>query len=113
MQLRFPTMHGLKPPAPTICDERVALRVAERLVAAVNINYFYWPADEVEERITDVWREIVRVGRPATVFSRLDRQAPDGPYGWEGTDEYCRKIAGGIAAEVLGAAKRRHKERHG
>lgn len=117
-QLRFPSMAGLRPPRPTIRDERVALRIAERLVYLVNAGdgYFHWSAETVDDRVTDVWREIMRVGRPATVFARLERQQPPNApciYGWEGIDDDCRQAADEIAAEELAAAVKRYDERYG
>ncbi len=94
-----------RPKRPTIRDEAVALRIAERLVAAVNIDDFYWEADESPDRVLDVQQEIMRVGRVATVFHRLwkRRQGDYGsrPYDWEGLDEHCRTIADQIVDEEL------------
>ena len=101
---------GLKPKPPTIRTPRVARRIAERIVAAVNPDEFHWERDELPDRIEDVTREIIRVGHPATVFSRLYQQQPvyadtgrrgGHPYGWEGIAEHCRQIAQEIAEEAL------------
>lgn len=100
----------LRPDPPTIRTARVAHAIAARIVKAVNLDEFYWTFEELPERIADVEREIVRCGRPASVFERLHRQQPpvsDGgergghPYGWEGIDEHCYHIADEIAAEEL------------
>jgi hypothetical protein len=89
------------------------MAIAKRIVEEVNLDEFYWEAHEIEDRILDVRDEIMRSGRPATVFSRLyDRQPPINdrgdkagePYGWDGIDEHCRHIADQIAEEELQAA---------
>lgn len=120
-QLRFHAMRHLKPPIPTIRSEQVAKRIAERIVAEVNQDDFYWVPEEIEDRIWDVQREIMRCGKPATVFSRLYRQQPPvnckgerggHPYGWEGIDEHCREIADEIAEEELKSAVKEYKRRY-
>jgi len=120
-QLRFPAIKFCRPPKPTITSERVAEAIAKRIVAEVNLDECYWEADELEERILDVCGEIMRAGRPATVFSRLYRRQPlvndrgdrgGHPYGWEGIDEHCRAIAGEIAEEELHAAVQWWKKRY-
>ena len=89
---------GLKPPVPTMRTPRVARAIAQRIVKTVNDDDFYWEPEEVPERIADVTEEIVRCGRPATVFSRLDKRDTDANhYGWEDIDEHCRAIADEIA----------------
>ena len=109
---------GMKPPLPTIRSRSVAERVAARLVAEVNIDYFYWEPEEIPTRLADVTHEIMRCGRPETVFSRLYKQQlpiddtgqrGGHPYGWEGIDEYCRVVAKGLADEETAKAADRHK----
>lgn len=108
-QLCFP---GLKPSKPTIRTPRVAERIAKRIVAAVNLDEFYWESSEIPDRVFDVAQEIMCCGRPATVFGRLQRKSPPvtnaprservcHPYGWEGIDEHCREIADEIETEEL------------
>ena len=113
---------GLNPMPPTMRTPSVAHRIAERIVKEVNLDDFYWTPDELPERITDVAKEIVRVGRPGSVFSRLWKRQPpfndDGergghPYGWEGIDEHCRHIAGEIAEEEVEAAVEKHRRNYG
>ena len=112
----FPRM---KPPPPTIRNRSVAECIAGRLVAEVNPDYLYWEPEEIPTRITDVTHEIMRCGRPETVFSRLCKQQPvddDGcgcPYGWEGIDQYCRGRAREIADEEVAKAVSRHKKDFG
>ena len=105
---------GMKPKSPTIRSQSVAERVAARLVAAVNVDYFYWEHDEIPSRLADVTQEIMRCGRPGTVFIRLRKQYPIDaagchPYGWEGLDEHCQSIARVIADEEIATAVDRHK----
>ena len=113
---------GLKPPRPTIRTERVARRIAERIVKEVNLDDFYWTLEELPERIEDVTREIVRKSTPATVFKRLYRQQQPisdkgergaHPYGWEGIDEHCRHIAAEIATEELERAQAEWRRDYG
>lgn len=120
-QPRFPCMKSCRPPKPTFTSERVATAIARRLVAEVNLDEFYWEADEIEERILDVRDEIMRAGRPTTVFTRLWKRQPPvscngergaHPYGWDGIDEHCRAIADGIAEEELQAAIKWWRERY-
>ena len=119
IQLCFSRM---KPPPPTIRNRLIAEHVAARLVAAVNIDYFYWEPEEIPTRLADVAYEIMRCGRPETVFSRLLKQQHPvddtgrrgaHPYGWEGLDEHCRSIAGEIADEEIATAVGRHKRAFG
>ena len=119
-QLRFPRMP--KPPRPMVRTEYVARAVAKRIVADVNLDEFYWSEEEVPERILDIQHEIMRVGRPATVFGRLYWQQPiindagersGHPYGWEGIDAHCRAIASEIAAEELRKAVKYWEQRYG
>lgn len=110
---------GLKPIVPTIRTPSVARRIAERIVAAVNLDDFYWTPSEVPDRIEDVAAEIVRCGRPATVIDRLHRKSPwvsderrervTEPWGWDGINNHCRDIADGIAEEELDAAIERYR----
>lgn len=113
---------GLKPDPPTIHTASVAMRIAERIVKAVNLDDFYWCPEELPERIEDVATEIVRNGEPTTVFFRLHRkQAPisdsgeksTSPYGWEGIDEHCRAIATAIATEELASAMQQYRRDYG
>jgi len=76
VQQVFPQTRHVHPPKPTIRSEHVARLVAERIVCEVNVDEFYWTRDEVPDRIADVAKEIMRCGRPATVFGRLWRQQP-------------------------------------
>lgn len=118
-QTRFPTMRHLKPPRPTIRTQAVARRIAQRIVSEVNLDEFYWERHEIEDRVDDVTREIMRVGRPRTVFHRLYLQQPlfDGqrggdPYGWEGIEEHCESIADEIADEELRKAVEEYERRY-
>lgn len=120
-QLRFASMRSLRPPRPTIQDEGVALSIARRIVAEVNLDEFYWAADEVPDRIYDVQQEIMRAGNPAEVFDRLwCRQPPINcrgergghPYGWECIDEHCRHIADDIARDELAKARAAYAKRY-
>ena len=115
-QLRLPIPKSIRPPRPTIRDEAVALRIAERIVAEVNLDEFYWTAAELPDRIWDVQQEIMQCGRLATVFQRLHAsEGPDvggGKYGWEGIDEHCRNIADDIAVEEVAKAMKAWKERY-
>lgn len=113
---------GMKPPLPTIRSRIIAERVAARLVAAVNMDSFHWEAEELPARLADVTQEIMRCGRPETVFTRLEKQQHPvddtgrrgaHPYGWEGIDEHCRAIAKGIADEEIAKAIGRHKREFG
>lgn len=119
-QQRFKSMKNLKPPRPTIREEKVATKIAERIIDEVNLDEFYWEGSEIEDRITDVAFEIMRCGRPATVFGRLYGIQPrvgdkefglrvTHPYGWEGIDDHCRAIADEIAAEELRSALAHYK----
>lgn len=121
MSIQF-CFSGLKPSPPTIRSRIVAERVAARLVAEVNVDDLYWEPEEIPTRLADVTREIMRYGRPETVFSRLYKQQHPiddtgrrggHPYGWEGIDEYCRAIAKGIADEETAKAVGRHKREFG
>ena len=118
-QQRFAGMP--KPDPPTICTEDVALAIAKRLVSEVNLDDFYWSPEEINNRIWDVQQEIMRCGRPATVFSRLERRQPlascsgervTHPYGWEGIDEHCRCIGAEIAEEELRCALDEYASRY-
>jgi len=104
---------GCHPQRPTIRTPHVAEKIARRIVAAVNTDEFYWAADEIEDRVWDIQQELVRRGRPRTVFLRLEhlqrlgaysRDRVTRPYGWEGIDEHCRDIGDTIAATVLAKA---------
>lgn len=119
-QLLFPGMP--RPPRPTIRSETVALAVARRIIAEVNLDEFYWAENEIPDRIFDVQHEIMRCGRPATVFVRLERQQnlagctgerTTHPYGWNGIDERCRAMAPEIAKEELAAAIVDYESRYG
>jgi hypothetical protein len=44
----------------------VARRIAERIVAEVNQDDYYWTPDELPDRIADVAEEIVAHGNPRT-----------------------------------------------
>jgi hypothetical protein len=110
-----------KPLPPTIRDETVARQIAKRIVATVNLDEFYWLAEEIDDRVLDVQWEIMRCGRPATVFSRLERRQPlascrgdrvTHPYGWEGIDEHCRNIGDEIAQSVLNEARKQYRDRY-
>lgn len=119
-QLCFP---NLRPAPPTIRTPSVARRIAERIVAEVNLDEFYWPKETLPDRIADVAEEIQRCGRPATVFDRLHSAEPfltdekreriTGHYGWHGIAEHCEHIADAIAAEELAAAVERHRSEYG
>lgn len=120
-QLRFPAMTTCRPPKPKLTDHRVAEAIARRIVAEVNLGDFYWEPEEIETRVWDVTREIMRVGRPESVFTRLYKQQPpvscDGrrgghPYGWDGIDEHCRHIADEIAEQELQAAVHWWRQRY-
>lgn len=120
-QRRFPEMAKVVPPRPTIRTEAVALRIACEIIEEVNDDDFYWTKEEISDRVFDVQQEIMRAGRPATVFRRLYRkQHPINckgdraghPYGWEGIDEHCRIVADGIAETQLEAAIARYDERY-
>jgi hypothetical protein len=111
---------GLRPTKPTIRTPSVARRIAERIVAEVNLDEFYWESEKIPERVEDVAAEIVRCGHPATVFHRLHRaerkadpEIGGGIYGWEGIEEHCEHIADEIAAEELAAAVERHRREYG
>jgi predicted DNA-binding protein (UPF0278 family) len=102
--------------------ERVAKAIAARIVAEVNLDDFYWTPEEVPERIEDVTKEIVRCGRPASVFYRLWKQQhpisdsglrADDPYGWEGIDEHCRHIGNEIAREEVQKAVDQYERDYG
>lgn len=112
-QLRFNTMRQLRPPKPTAHDEGVALKIAERIVAEVNLDEFYWTVEEVPQRVDEMVEEIIKKGRPRTVVHRLWKNQPlvsdDGtrgshPWGWEGIEEHCFAIADKIEAEEVKAA---------
>lgn len=114
-QQRFKSMP--RPPRPTIRHERVAMKIAKRIISEVNLDDFYWKPSELPDIIEDVAFEIMRCGRPATVFGRLLSKQPlascngeriTHPYGWEGIDDHCRYIADDIAAEELQAAIETH-----
>ena len=113
---------GIVPPRPTIRDEAVAKRIAERIVSQVNLDDFYWEPREIPDRVWDIQHEIMAGTPPACVIERLYWKQPPfndlgqrggHPYGWEGIDEYCRDIADDIAAEELKAAVRNYRERWG
>ena len=114
-QLRFPSMRKIKPSTLTIRDEKVALAIAQRIVKEVDPDNFYWQPSEIEDRIYDVQQEIMRVGRPATVFGRLvKRQSPlSCSYGWEGIEQDCRCTADAISDEELHKAREHYSERYG
>ena len=114
-QICFP---GLKPPVPTMRTIRVVVAIARRIVEIVNLDDFYWESSEIPERITDVAAEIMRCGRPLSVFQRLHHQQPPisdsgerggHPYGWDGIDDHCRAIADDIAREEVEKAVAQHK----
>ena len=107
-QLCFP---GCKPKRPTIRSWAVAERIARRLVAVVNPDEFHWSNEEIGDRIADVTAEIMRMGRPATVFARLWKRGGCvmDPYGWEGIDEDCRQVADDIEADELQRAVRQYE----
>lgn len=110
-----------KPPRPTVQDEKVASRIAARIVEAVNLDEFYWTKEEVPDRIADVTQEIVLYGKPRGVFYRLWKKQPladcsgrrgGHPYGWDGIDDHCRDIADEIAKEELERAVEEYRERY-
>ena len=102
-QLRLPIPRTIRPTRPSIRDEAVARRIAERIVREVNMDDFYWTPEELPERIWDTQQEIMRAGNVPTVFTRLHKaegaDAGGGKYGWEGIDEHCRHIGQEIADE--------------
>ena len=108
---------GMRPPQPTLRTRAVAEEVARRIVVEVNLDDFYWTAEEVPERIADVAEEIMRVGLPATVFTRLygKQSARSGhPYGWDGIGEHCGHIADDIVTDgVSKAVKDYHRDYRG
>jgi len=111
MQLCFPK---LKPPKPTIRTSHVAERIARRIVAEVNLDDFYWELEEVPECVEDVKQEIMRCGRPATVFDRLSRKGVIPiKYDWDGIDEHCRHIGDRIAKEELERAMTEYRRDYG
>ena len=121
-QLRFESMKKLRPPKPTIRDEHVALRIAERIVKGINDDddYCYWEPEEVPHLIDKMAAEIVSAGNPQNVTERLRKQQPlilgthgGHPWGWEGIREACREIAGDIAAEELKSAVEKWESRYG
>ena len=79
------------------------MRIAERIVSEVNLDEFYWTAEELPVRIWDVQQEIMRRGNVPMVFARLHKaeglDVGGGKYGWEGIDEHCRMIGQEIAGE--------------
>lgn len=115
-QLRLSIPKAIRPPKPTIRDQAVALKIAERIVSEVNLDDFYWTPDELPDRIWDVQHEIMRCGNVPTVFSRLHKaEGPDvggGKYGWEGIDEHCRHIGQEIADEEHGKAIAKWRRRY-
>lgn len=110
------------PPKPTIRTDYVAERIAKRIVEEVNLDEFYWTNNELPDRVWDVQQEIMREGKPATVFVRLEKRQPlltcggrrvTHPYGWEGMDDHCRCCAPDIAREELQSAIDDWRERYG
>jgi hypothetical protein len=114
MQLKLAI--AIRPPKPTSRDEAVSLRIATRIVQEVNLDEFYWTAEELPDRIWDVQQEIMRSGYAKTVFARLHKaEGPDvggGKYGWEGIDEHCRAIGQDITWDELAKAVKAWKERY-
>ncbi len=120
-QLTFPNMP--KPKRPSMKTESVALAIAKRIVAAVNIENFYWKPDEIEDRVFDVKQEIIRGGRPDGVFNRLyrrrtftnttGRQVHGNPYGWDGLHSHCVLIANEITHEEREKAIQRWSAHYG
>lgn len=112
-QLRFPEMRSFRPPRPELTDEPIARAVAERLVAALNDRIDCWEESEIPQRVEEITNEIIRTGRPAIVIGRLHQRQPPiscrgqrshRPYGWEGLEDHCWRVADSIAAEVVGRA---------
>lgn len=100
---------GLKPTVPTLRTPSVARRIAERIVAEVNLDEFYWEADSLPDRIADVTEEIVAHGNPKTVMDRLRRKMP---HGWDAIVEHCRAIAGDIAREEVEKAVEEYRQHY-
>ena len=91
----------------------MARKIAERIVAGVNMDDCYWTPDELPDRIADVSEEIVAHGNPATVMERLYRKQPPindrgerggEPWGWEGINSHCYAIGSEIAREEVAKA---------
>jgi len=115
MQLRLPIPKTIRPPKPSIRDEAVSLRIAERIVREVNLDEFYWTAEELPDRIFDVQQEIMRCGNVPTVFTRLhkaENQDGGGKYGWDGIEDHCRQIGQDLADEEHGKAITEWKRRY-
>lgn len=114
-------MKNLRPPKPTVNDECVARRIAERIVAEVNLDDFYWTPDETPRLMDEMTGEIMRAGRPRTVVRRLYKNQPlvsdngqrgGHPWGWEGIEEHCFAIADKIEAEEINAAVEHWQKRY-
>lgn len=121
-QLRLPIARNLRPPRPSIRDEVVALRIAERLVSEVNLDDFYWTPEELPTRVWEIQQEIMRKGDVRNVFARLYRRQPPvscsgerggHPYGWEGIQEHCYEIGQDIADDEQSKAIAKWKARYG
>lgn len=119
---KLPGFENIRPPAPTIRDERVALAIARRIVAEVNLDDFYWATEEIPDRVFDVQQELIRGIVPADIFAALELKQPFiscerrervlHPYGYEGIDEHCRHIANEIADQELETAVDAWRERY-
>ena len=108
----------IQPPFPTIRHERIAKRIAERIVAAVNLDDFYWESGEIADRIYDIQQEIMLGTDPRGVIDALYWKQPPfnclgqrggHPYGWDGIHEHCEHIASDIASEELRDAVRAYR----
>lgn len=114
-QLKLAIPKTIRPPKPSFRDERIALRIAERIVSEVNFDEFYWTESELPDRIWDVQQEIMRHGNVLTVLHRLhkaENSAGGGKYGWEGIDEHCRVIAKEIIEEEVDMAVNEWRQRY-
>jgi len=111
-----------KPKRPSMKTESVALAIAKRIVAEVNIENCYWPEETIEDRVYDVQQEIMRGGRPDGVFGRLwtrrtfsdtTGKVKGSPYCWEFLSQHCREIAPAIAQQERDKAVDVWKRRYG
>ena len=107
MSKKLPGFENVRPPKPDMRDERVALAIARRIVDEVNLDDFYWTADEKEDRAYELAVSIVAGGGRSAVFKRLPHA-----WKWEGIEDHYHDIAEEIAREELAAAIKHWQERY-